>query len=92
MGLCAVAALALEGVRDLAVFGLAADAAQLDLAGRLGATRTGELDEQLPADHASFDLAIETAGHPDAVIAAVRLCRPGGRVVCVGLPSTTVAL
>lgn len=87
VGLCATAAARHHGIRDLAMYGLPADAAQLALARDLGATAT----YTEPAD-GDFDLVIEAAGHPDAVDLALRLCRPGGRVVSAGLPSERLSL
>jgi 2-desacetyl-2-hydroxyethyl bacteriochlorophyllide A dehydrogenase len=54
------------------------------LARSLGATSftTGEPD-------GAFDLAIEAAGSVDALAAAVRLARRGGRVLTLGLPPTS---
>lgn len=87
VGLCATAAARHRGVRDIAMYGLPADAAQLAVARDLGATAT----YTEPADGA-FDLVIEAAGHPEAVALALRLCRPGGRVITAGLPSEPLSI
>lgn len=57
---------------------------ELELATRLGAS------EVVLADHGAapvdgLDLVVETAGVPAAVELATQLCRPGGRVVLLGI-------
>jgi len=91
VGLCALAA-ALSAAADVVVFGLARDRAQLAIARRMGASAVAGISSGDPACHERYDLVIETAGRPEAVTAAVRCCRPGGRVVCVGLPSRSVPI
>jgi threonine dehydrogenase-like Zn-dependent dehydrogenase len=86
VGLCALCA-AMSTVDDVAVFGLARDAAQLELARELGASAVVDV-ARCGAEHDErCDVVIETAGHPAAVVDAIRFCRPGGTVVCVGLPA-----
>ncbi len=87
VGLCALAA-ALSRTPDVTVLGLQSDVMSLTVAREMGAASVG--DVALSSTDAAYDLVIETAGHPDAVSAALNVCRPGGRVVCVGLPSEPV--
>ena len=87
IGLCATAEARFHGIEDLAVYGRPADGAQLTLARELGATAT-----RTEPDDAECDLVIEAAGHPAAVALALRLCRPGGRVVTAGLPADRLDL
>jgi 2-desacetyl-2-hydroxyethyl bacteriochlorophyllide A dehydrogenase len=88
VGLCATAAARFAGAGEIAVFGTGADAAQLRMATRLGA---GSTSDRAPSD-GDFDVVVETAGHPAAVATSLRICRPGGRVVTVGLPAESLTL
>jgi threonine dehydrogenase-like Zn-dependent dehydrogenase len=89
VGLCTLAAV-LTGGGEAVVFGLDRDRAQLGVARRMGAAGTEDVAAIGPGDEGGYDLVIETAGQPDAVASGIRLVRPGGRVVCVGLPSRPV--
>jgi threonine dehydrogenase-like Zn-dependent dehydrogenase len=94
VGLCTLAAVLASG-GDAVVFGLDGDRAQLDVARRMGASATAGVSAAAslaPDQDGGYDLVIETAGQPDAVASGVRLVRPGGRVVCVGLPSSPVPI
>jgi threonine dehydrogenase-like Zn-dependent dehydrogenase len=91
VGLCVLAA-AREHAADVVVFGLAGDRAQLDLAVGLGASGSADVGQCRTGHQGHYDLVIETAGQPEAVAHALQLCRPGGRVVCVGLPAGPVAV
>ncbi|OJU83853.1 MAG: hypothetical protein BGO11_03315 [Solirubrobacterales bacterium 70-9] len=65
------------------------DADRLGIAAELGAARTALADdrplEQLLADAGEFDLVYEMTGAADPLLAALRLVRPAGRVVAVGV-------
>jgi threonine dehydrogenase-like Zn-dependent dehydrogenase len=89
VGLCTLAA-ALSAGADVVVFGLACDRTQLGIARQMGASAAADISSSGPAHHGGYELVIETAGQPEAVTSAIRLCQPGGRVVCVGLPERSV--
>jgi threonine dehydrogenase-like Zn-dependent dehydrogenase len=91
VGLC-VLAVALNRAADVVAFGLASDRVPLGIARRMGASASADISSAGPRHDGRYDLVVETAGHPAAVASAVRLCRPGGRVVCVGLPSEPVPI
>jgi 2-desacetyl-2-hydroxyethyl bacteriochlorophyllide A dehydrogenase len=90
LGLLALQVLAARGLRVLVV---SRSARRFDLARRLGAAAVHAVSEGPPAEAArafsgreGVDLVIETAGTADAVLHALALVRPGGRVVLTGLP------
>src|SRR3954452_7590497 len=82
LGSLAIALLRLHSPARIVAYGVREG--ELELARRLGAT-----DAFLPVDGdpaaAEFDLVVETAGAPVAVELATQLCRPGGRVVLLGI-------
>src|SRR3954447_12719489 len=82
LGSLAIALLRLHSPARIVAYGLREE--ELELARRLGAT-----DAFLPGDGdpaaAELDLVVETAGAPVAVELATQLCRPGGRVVLLGI-------
>jgi len=90
LGLLALQVLRTRGARVLAI---ARTRTRLALAGDLGAERVHALvDGGLEAASREFsgregvDVVVETAGTPEAVNDALRVVRPGGRVVLTGLP------
>lgn len=85
IGLLVVALAHLEGAAEVTVTDLHPH--PLELAGRVGATRTLTAGEPLP----QVDMAFETSGAPAAVASALGAVAPGGTVVQVGhLPSRGV--
>jgi 2-desacetyl-2-hydroxyethyl bacteriochlorophyllide A dehydrogenase len=81
LGSLAIALLRLYSPARIVAYGVREE--ELELATSLGATSValagdGTLD-------AGLDLVIETAGAPVAVQRATELCRPGGRVVLLGI-------
>jgi L-iditol 2-dehydrogenase len=91
LGLLALQVLRARQVRVLVV---SRTARRFGLAGQLGAAATHAIaaDPDLAGATRAFsgregvDLVIETAGTPEAVLHALALVRPGGRVVLTGLP------
>ncbi|MEW1819294.1 alcohol dehydrogenase catalytic domain-containing protein [Arthrobacter sp. NPDC080031] len=71
---------------EVTMIGTAADAGQLELARKLGATECLALEPGQTVNH-PFDAVIEAAGHHSAVATAIDVCADGGTVVCVGLPA-----
>ncbi|TDQ41066.1 NAD(P)-dependent alcohol dehydrogenase [Aureibacillus halotolerans] len=91
IGLMAAANARLAGASMIVAVDL--EEKRLDMARQFGATHTvnlreGKLEEELAhiTDGRGVDLALETAGHPDALRQAIQAVRRGGRVVIVGLP------
>lgn len=62
--------------------------ARLDMAKKMGADWTANPGETDPVDAASFeaDAVFECCGQQDAVLQGVRLLKPGGHLVVVGIP------
>lgn len=90
LGLLALQVLRARGVKVLA---LSRTNRRLDVARQLGANNVASLAETAGVEVArrfagrdGVDLVIETAGNAEAVEEAVKLVRPGGRCVLVGLP------
>lgn len=73
------------------VIGRRADAIQLQLAAEYGAESVVTVEEA-EAFVGSFDVVFETAGTADAATLGARLLGPGGRMVCVGLPTAPAAI
>jgi 2-desacetyl-2-hydroxyethyl bacteriochlorophyllide A dehydrogenase len=82
LGSLAIALLRLHSPARIVAYGLREE--ELDLAQTLGATEVVLADDAAPA-LAELDLVVETAGAPVAVQLATELCRPGGRVVLLGI-------
>lgn len=88
--------LALQVLRshDTRVLVVSRTARRFALAGELGAAATHAISADADLERLArrfsgregVDLVIETAGTPDAVLHALALVRPGGRVVLTGLP------
>ena len=90
LGLLALQVLRARGARVLAV---GRSTRRFDLARRLGAAEThsasaGSLEDAARrfSGREGVDLVVETAGTAEAVLHALALVRPGGRVVLTGLP------
>lgn len=90
LGLLALQVLRASNVKVLV---LSRSSRRLDLARQLGANDIASLSEAAGVEVArrfsgrdGVDLVIETAGSAEAVEEAVKLVRPGGRCVLVGLP------
>ena len=90
LGLLALQVLRARNVRVLV---LSRTSRRLHLARQLGANETASLSDASGIEVArrfsgrdGVDLVIETAGSSEAVEEAVKLVRPGGRCVLVGLP------
>jgi threonine dehydrogenase-like Zn-dependent dehydrogenase len=84
IGLLTVGALAGHKVT---VVGQPGDVGQLEIAAALGAADVASSSSDVEALPGRFDAVFETAGTASAVTSATRLLGPGGRLVCVGLPS-----
>jgi 2-desacetyl-2-hydroxyethyl bacteriochlorophyllide A dehydrogenase len=82
LGSLAIALLRLRSPARIVAYGVRDE--ELELATSLGATDAVLAGDGPPAD-AEFDLVVETAGAPGAVRLATELCRPGGRVVLLGI-------
>lgn len=85
IALLAVLLASLWSPRDLVVLGRRPE--QKSLALQLGATRfsTGE-------PQGAFDVAIEAAGAPEALVTALKALRRGGQALTLGLPPTSSTL
>lgn len=89
--LCTLAAALACGVGPIVLLGLAADETRFALAREFGAEHilAVDRDEALEAVPDLLggppDVVIETSGAPSAIRAAIRLVRPSGRVVVIGL-------
>ncbi len=90
-GLCTLAAAIACGVGPIVLLGLAADEARFALAREFGARHIVAVDREDPLGAVPDllggppDVVIETSGVPAAIRTALRLVRPSGRVVCIGL-------
>lgn len=87
IGLLVIRALRQAGIDDI----VACDplAHRVEAARASGATMTWQVGADLPdAELPEVDVAFECAGEDEAVEAAIRLTRAGGRVVLVGIPGT----
>ena len=96
LGLLAIQVLKARGTRVLAV---SRSDRRLALAREVGAdlAATSAMGADVAAARAlsgreGVDLVVETAGTAQAVEQAVALCRPGGRIVLIGLPHEPTAL
>jgi threonine dehydrogenase-like Zn-dependent dehydrogenase len=61
---------------------------RLELAARMGASRTLGDAESVTACESSFDVIFETSGAPAALAQAIKLAAPGGKIALLGLPGT----
>jgi 2-desacetyl-2-hydroxyethyl bacteriochlorophyllide A dehydrogenase len=82
LGSLAIALLRLHSPGRIVAYGVREE--ELELAARLGASELVLADDSTPTAP-ELDLVIETAGAPVAVQLATELCRPGGRVVLLGI-------
>jgi 2-desacetyl-2-hydroxyethyl bacteriochlorophyllide A dehydrogenase len=82
LGALAITLLRLHSPARIVAYGVREE--ELELAGRLGASEVVLAGDGTPAA-AELDLVVETAGAPVAVELATELCRPGGRVVLLGI-------
>jgi len=98
IGLLCARMAALSGANPLIVAGRSADAARLETAARLGATRTvnvdGESVDDLVRDLSPLgaDLVCDATGASRPLEAALRLVRPGGQITKVGWSPDIVAI
>jgi L-iditol 2-dehydrogenase len=83
LGSLAISLLALHSPARVVAYGVRAE--ELDLARRLGADDVVLTSGDDVPDDGQLDLVVETAGAPAAIELATRLCRPGGRVVLLGI-------
>jgi threonine dehydrogenase-like Zn-dependent dehydrogenase len=81
---------ALRG-HDVTVVGRRVDANQLATAREFGASATLSTEE-VDGAAGSFDVVFETAGSADAATLGAALLGPAGRLVCVGLPSSSATI
>ncbi len=90
-GLCTLAAAREAGASPIVMLGLSSDASRLELAKEMGVDYIVEVDRQDPIQIVPEliggppHVVIETSGVPEAIQTAVRLVRPSGRVVSIGL-------
>jgi 2-desacetyl-2-hydroxyethyl bacteriochlorophyllide A dehydrogenase len=82
LGSLAIELLRLHSPARIVAYGVREE--ELELAARLGASELVLADDSTPTAP-ELDLVIETAGVPVAVQLATELCRPGGRVVLLGI-------
>jgi len=82
LGALAIALLRLHAPARIVAYGVREE--ELELARRLGATEVVLAREGESVD-AELDLVVESAGAVAAVELATQLCRPGGRVVLLGI-------
>ncbi len=82
LGSLAIALLRLYSPARLVAYGIRE--AELELATALGATEV-VLTGDSPPPATELDLVVNTAGAPAAIALATTLCRPGGRVVLLGI-------
>ncbi|SJM63847.1 zinc-binding dehydrogenase [Gulosibacter sp. 10] len=76
---------------EVTMIGRRADAAQVRLALEYGAI-AALVTEDAAAERGAFDVVFETAGTAEAASFAAELLGPGGRLVCVGLPTAPAAI
>jgi threonine dehydrogenase-like Zn-dependent dehydrogenase len=90
-GLCSLAAALHSGAGPVIVLGLGRDKARLKLAEEFGAHHIVNVDKQDPVQTVSSlipggaDVVIETSGTPAGIQAAVKMVRPAGRIINIGL-------
>lgn len=82
LGALAIALLRLQSPSRIVAYGVREE--ELELATRLGATEVVLAHDRLSVG-GELDLVVETAGAVAAVELATQLCRPGGRVVLLGI-------
>jgi 2-desacetyl-2-hydroxyethyl bacteriochlorophyllide A dehydrogenase len=82
LGSLAIALLRLHSPSRLVAYGIREE--ELQLATELGATEVVLIGESAPPP-AELDLVVNTAGAPASIELATDLCRPGGRVVLLGI-------
>ena len=88
LGLLAVSMLSLTSPARLVVVG--SRARRLELASRLGATETYDVNAGPHGSLAdAFDLVFEAANRPDAAVTALMLARRGGTVILEGISGVT---
>jgi 2-desacetyl-2-hydroxyethyl bacteriochlorophyllide A dehydrogenase len=84
LGSLAITLLRLYSPARLVAYGVRDE--ELELATALGATEVSSMGSHRPAPRpAELDLVINTAGAPSAIAHATAICRPGGRVVLLGI-------
>jgi threonine dehydrogenase-like Zn-dependent dehydrogenase len=88
LGSLAIALLRLYSPARIVAYGVREE--ELELATSLGATMVVLAGDGTPPPE--LDLVIETAGAPDAVHLGTALCRPGGRVVLLGIAGEGASL
>jgi 2-desacetyl-2-hydroxyethyl bacteriochlorophyllide A dehydrogenase len=82
LGSLAVTLLRLYSPSRLVAYGVRDE--ELELATALGATEVAGANASTPGP-AELDLVVNTAGAPSAIAQASAICRPGGRVVLLGI-------
>lgn len=92
IGLGTVAALSVSGLDEVLVAGLEVDTKRLEIASRLGATRTVDTSResllkvvQEITQGQGVDVVFDCSGHPDGLSEAITAVRRGGVVVLVGI-------
>ncbi len=90
-GLCTLAAAKEAGVTPIVMLGLSSDGIRFALAREMGVDHVVEVDREDPTKVVPEliggppDVVIETSGVPTAIQTAIKLVRPSGRIVCIGL-------
>lgn len=94
MGLMAMAMLKIMGPSEIVVLGTANDQFRMDVAKRMGATATVNIQEisnpeiiEKYTDGHGFDIVVDAAGNSRAFQSAVELVRPEGQVTRIGMDS-----
>jgi 2-desacetyl-2-hydroxyethyl bacteriochlorophyllide A dehydrogenase len=82
LGSLALTLLRLYSPSRLVAYGVREE--ELELASSLGATEVVRIGAGAPGP-AELDLVVNTAGAPSSIVHAAAICRPGGRVVLLGI-------
>jgi threonine 3-dehydrogenase len=98
VGLLSVATLRAIGASEIFAFGRS-NPYRLDLARKLGAHHVVKTKDTDPVEYikqrtgnTGVDVAMEIAGTPEAIQAAIRSVKMGGDVVILGIPNTEVSI
>jgi len=93
IGLLTLELLNASGAGFIFVAGTKADCGRLEMARKLGADVTVEVDQEDPVQKAltltgtGFDFVFEASGNPRSVPQALNMIKPGGKVILIGIHS-----
>lgn len=97
MGLMAMAMLKIMGPSEIIVLGTAKDQARMEVALKMGATGTVNIQEMSNSevikqytDGHGFDIVVDAAGNSPAFRSAVELVRPEGQITRIGMDSRSL--